>query len=179
MEFSALSYAYSVLSEREPSDDLVKLVKALYAYTFAANIYFERDSGDEEPTLDSSDFKLNDLGNWQYSFTYGGEEFSVGLYFPVGCDWQIVDSYKITNRADMIVICEALLREHKIGGCITRYRTARDMADEWEIHNRGYSIVKDLAYMASAANRLKNVDLDKKDQGKTFDDFLKSFLAGG
>ena len=179
MKFSALSYVYSVLSERDHSDDLVTLVKALYAYNFAANIYFEWDSGNDEPTLDSSEFELKELGDRQYSFNYGGEEFSVGLYFPVGCDWQIVDSYKIGNRADMVIICEALLREQKISGCITRYRTARDMADEWEIHNRGYGYVKDLSYMASAANRLKNVDLDKKDQGKTFADFLKAFLEGG
>ncbi len=180
MTFSALSYAYSALeNSSDTSRNLVKLVKALYAYNFAANMYFEASSG-AAPTLSENDFELTYTGSDDYadnySFSYGDETFTAHYTPYLGGDWKIVDSYKITNRADMIIICEALLKESKVCGCITHYRTAKDMADEWEIHNQGYVVAKNYG-MASAVDRLKDVDLDKKDQGKTFDEFLAEFLG--
>ena len=180
MDFSALSYAYSVLNiNSDSSDVIVKLVKALYAYNYAANMYFEASAG-SAPTLSETDFTVNfdssdDYAD-NYSFTYGDETFLVHYTPYLGGDWKIVDSFKITNRADMVIICEKLLKINQVEGRITQYRTAKDMADEWEIHNQGYKIAKSLS-MASAVERLKDVDLDKKDQGKTFDDFLAEFLG--
>ena len=179
MKFSALSYAYSLLKsseEDEESDDsLVKLAKALYAYSFAADMYFEASAG-ESPSLSETELELTETDDDIYAFSYGGETFTAQYTPYIGGNWKVVDSYKITNRADMVIICERLLKLNKVRGRITRWRTAKDMADEWEIHNRGYSLA--LAYsMEGAAARLKDVDMDKKDQGKTFDDFLAEFLG--
>ena len=181
MEFCALSYVYcAAANEADTSEDIIRLAKAIYAYSFAANMYFEASDGDK-PTLSEDEPEIiyngSDGSAESYSFTCGGESFTA-LYTPYsGGDWKVVDSYRITDRADMVMICEKLYRLHKIEGRITRYRTAKDMADEWEIHNQGYTIAKGYS-MDSAAARLKDVDMDRKDQGKTFDAFLKEFLGG-
>ena len=175
IDFSALSYVYSVLSsEADSSKNIVKLVKALYAYSFAADMYFGASSGNE-PSVTDAELVLTDNGDDTYTFAYGNDTFTA-LYTPyIGGDWKIYDSYKITNRADMVIICEKLLKLNKVRGRITQYRTAKDMADEWEVHNRGYAIALSLS-MTDAAARLKDVDMDKKDQGKTFDDFIADYL---
>lgn len=181
MTFSTLSYVYSAAAnEADTSENIIKLAKALYSYSFAANMYFEGTPADE-PTISDKDFEVTYDGKddyaENYSFTYGGETFTVHYTPYSGGDWKVVDSYKITNKADMVLICEKLHRLHKIEGRITRYRTAKDMADEWEIHDQGYVLAKNYG-MDSAVARLKDVDMDKKDQGKTFDDFVKDFLGG-
>ena len=176
IKFSALSYVHSVLkNEAALSEKLVKLARSLYAYNFAADVYFSSSAG-TSPTISAADFALTDNGDDSYTFNYGGETFSAVFTPYIGGDWKIYDSYKITNRADMVIICEKLLAVNKVEGRITPCRTAKDMADEWEIHNRGYSLAKSFS-MTSAAERLKDVDMDKKDQGKTFDDFLAEFLG--
>ena len=180
MSFSALSYVYSAVENSyESPENVIKLAKALFAYSFAANMYFESSEGDS-PTLSETDFILNYDGSDDYadnySFEYGEQTFTAHYTPYLGGDWKVVDSYRITNRADMIIICEQLLRENKVQGRITQYRTAKDMADEWEIHNKGYTLAAALG-MTSAVSRLKDVDMDKKDQGKSFDDFVAEFLG--
>ncbi|SDB08607.1 hypothetical protein SAMN02910317_00435 [Ruminococcaceae bacterium FB2012] len=177
MEFCALSYACSVLNGEDPPAELAGLSRALYAYSFAADMYFKASGGEETPTVSASELSLAPAGESGYTFSYGGEEFTAVYSSGGGGSWKIVDSYRITNKADMTVICEALLREHKVRGCITEYRTAADMAEEWEIHNRGYGYVKDLPMFAGAAARLKDVDLDRKDQGKSFEDFAAEYFG--
>ena len=180
MDFCALSYVHSVLAnEEDDPGGLVDLVKALYAYSFAADVYFGSLDG-SAPELSDADFALTFEGTdglaENYSFTCGSETFTA-CYTPYsGGNWRVTDSYKITGKADMVIICEALLRENKVRGRITRYRTAKDMADEWEIHNQGYSAAVSLG-MTGAAARLKDVDMDKKDQGRTLEDFLAGFLG--
>ena len=180
MELSALSYVYNVLSdENGSSGELTDLAKALFAYSFAADVYFESPAG-EPAVLSGSGFSLSYDGSDDYadnySFIYGDETFTAHYTPYLGGDWKIVDSYRITDRGDMVVICEALLKENKVSGRITRFRTAKDMADEWVIHDQGYTLAK--AYsMTDAVRRLKDVDMDKKDQGKTFGDFLNEFLG--
>ena len=180
MEFSALSYVYGALdSEDKCSENISKLAKALYAYNYAANMYFESSAG-SDPTISESDFTLTESGSdydaERYFFTYGDEKYNA-TYTPYsGGDWKVIDSYKITNRADIVMICEELSKLHRIEGRITQYRTAKDMADEWEIHNRGYAVAMNYG-MDIAVARLKDVDMDKKDQGKSFDDFLAEFMG--
>ena len=172
LKFYPLSYVYSVLkNEKDKNSKLCKLAKAIYAYSFAANMYFESSSGSEPATIENISINKVSGANGSYKFDYHGESFSAGFSSGNGGNWKIVDSYKITNRADMIIICEALMRINKVRGCITEYRTAHDMADEWEIHNQGYELVKEFKQFSSYSARLKDVDLDRKDQGKTFTDF--------
>ena len=109
---------------------------------------------------------VDDLGqDWgqSYAFTYADEEFSV-YYEPD--TWKIYDSYKIEDHDDLVTICQALLDEHPIHGIdLQSYRTAEDMAFEWEQHNLAYRLLPNSSSWKESA---KNVDLDPDDQGKTF-----------
>lgn len=179
LNFSALSYAYSVLkNEADTSNNICKLVKALYSYNYAADMYFFPWTN-MASTISADDVVLSTEDNATYHFTYDGNEYTA--VYSEGADksgnWKIVDSYRASNKGDMRVICEVLQRTHKVRGRITEYRTATDMADEWESHNKGYAMIAPFSPNGSTANRLKSVDLDKKDQGKTFSDFLNEFLG--
>ena len=97
-----------------------------------------------------------------YAFTYAGASFQA-VYTPD--NWKIIDSYLITNAADIAVICEALRREHPIHGAdMKSERTAEDMAYEWEQHNLAYSLLPaDSPYRAN----VEDVDINPADQGKS------------
>ena len=104
-----------------------------------------------------------------YRFYYAGEEFEA-IYTPD--NWKVKNSYKIHSEADMIIICQALIDEHPVHGKdMESYRTAEDMAYEWQIHNMGYAFFSD---DENLRNKAKDVDFDPKDQGLTIEEFYES-----
>ncbi len=127
-------------------------------------------SGEAGILISPEDIGLTDTdGNGQsYTFQYDGETFSAA-YTPD--KWKIYDSYKITNEADITIICQALIEEHQIHGVdMVSYRTPEDMAYEWLQHNIAYALLSDDSSFKSHA---KDVDLNPEDQGKSFEDFYK------
>ncbi len=119
---------------------------------------------------DPSDINLRDAdGNDKnYLFTYDGEDFSV-VYTTD--NWKVYDSYKINSTEDMTIICEALISVHQIHGSdMKSYRTAEDMAYEWLQHNIAYQFLPDESPWKVHA---QNVDLDPKDQGKSFSEIYE------
>ncbi len=113
----------------------------------------------------TSDINLRntDGAGVQYAFDYKGEEFHAQYLYDC---WTIYDSYKITNNSDMKIICQALIDVHPVHGRdMTSYRTADDMAYEWEQHNLAYKYLPDDSPWRESAG---NVDLDPYDQGRSF-----------
>ena len=97
-----------------------------------------------------------------YAFTYGGEYY--GAYHEYD-NWNITDSYKIRNHDDLVIICQALADIYPIHSAdLQSYRTAEDMAYEWEQHNLAYDLLPEDSEWKSNA---KDVDIDPKDQGKS------------
>ena len=104
-----------------------------------------------------------------YVFNYGGEEFIA--YFDT-YSWRVYDSYKITNHGDIVIICQALINVHPVYGADWEsWRTAEDMAYEWEQHNLAYQMLPVNSHWRDDA---KDVDLDPDDQGKSFRDIYES-----
>ena len=128
--------------------------------------------GSAEPGILSGidDIALTDLtgAGTDYAFIYDDVPYSA-IYTPD--NWEIKDSYKITNAMDMAIICQALINEHPIHGKdMISYRTCDDMAYEWIQHNVVYSFLpEDSKWMES----VKNVDFDPKDQGKSYRDLYE------
>jgi len=124
--------------------------------------------GKNHSKIDStSDIELTPLDNagYAYRFTYGGEKFRT-VYSASFDTWTIYDSYKITNDHDIKIICQALIDEHPVHGKdLVSYRTADDMAYEWQQHNIVYELLPDSNRWKSSA---KDVDLDPYDQGKSY-----------
>ena len=120
----------------------------------------------EEPGILSSsdDIGLYDTdgSGMNYSFTYNGESFSA-VYTPD--NWKIIDSYKITNKADIELICEALISVYPIHGAdMESWRTPEDLAYEWMEHNAAYMLLVDNSKWKA---NVKDVDLNPEDQGKS------------
>jgi len=104
-----------------------------------------------------------------YTFSYGGEEFTA--YFDT-YSWRVYDSYKITNHSDIVTICQALINEHPVYGADWEsWRTADDMAYEWEQHNLAWQMLPANSHWRDDA---KDVDLNPDDQGKSFRDLYES-----
>ena len=104
-----------------------------------------------------------------YVFNYGGEEFIA--YFDT-YSWRVYDSYKITNHGDIVKICQALINVHPVyGSDWESWRTAEDMAYEWEQHNLAYRM---LPVNSRWHDDAKDVDLDPYDQGKSFNEIYES-----
>ena len=104
-----------------------------------------------------------------YVFDYGGEEFIA--YFDT-YSWRVYDSYKITNHGDIVIICQALINEHPVYGADWEsWRTAEDMAYEWEQHNLAYQMLPSNSHWRDDT---KDVDLDPYDQGKSLNDLYES-----
>ena len=119
---------------------------------------------DESILKKNSDIKLTDVdGNkMNYTFVYKEQVFEASYTYD---NWHIVDSYKVKSKKDMVIICEALIGEHKVHGIdMESYRTADDMAYEWLQHNMVYEF---FPVDSSWRNSAKSVDLDPKDQGKS------------
>ena len=125
-------------------------------------------SSSEEGSLSkTTDIGLTSLdgSGGDYVFTYNGETFSA-IYSED--NWQIIDSYRIDNSADMMIICQALIDEHPVHGRdMVGYRTAEDMVYEWEIHNLAYAYLGD---DENLSNKARDVDFDPEDQGKTLEE---------
>jgi len=121
----------------------------------------EADASPEEILLSDVDGK-----GVNYVFTYHEKEYSA-VYSSD--NWKIVDSYQITDSADMIRICAALKAAHPIHSADMKgWRTAKDMAYEWEQHNLAYSLLPDFSKWKQNA---KDVDINPADQGKSLYDF--------
>ncbi|RKM56457.1 hypothetical protein D6853_06630 [Butyrivibrio sp. X503] len=109
-----------------------------------------------------------DGGTKNYAFTYNGTEFSA-IY--TADNWKVIDSYLIDNTEDITIICEALIAEHPVHGSdMQSYRTADDMAYEWEQHNLAY---KFLPEGNRWKEKTKDVDLNPADQGLSFDEIYE------
>ncbi|RKM61927.1 hypothetical protein D6855_00475 [Butyrivibrio sp. CB08] len=104
-----------------------------------------------------------------YSFKYDGQEYTA-IYTTD--NWKIKNSYKILSETDQIIICQALIDEHPVHGKdMVSFRTAEDMAYEWQIHNMAYVFIRD---DDDLKNHAKDVDFDPEDQGMTMEEFYKS-----
>lgn len=103
-----------------------------------------------------------------YSFKYNNETYTA-VYTKD--NWHINNSYKIKNKKDITLICEALNDVHRIHGKdMHSYRTAEDMMEEWVIHNIAYD------YLPEGINwkkHAKDVDLNPADQGKSLEEMYK------
>lgn len=102
----------------------------------------------------------------QYVFTYHDKEYQA-VYTED--NWKIVNSYEISDPADMVRICEALKAVHPIHSAdMKAWRTAEDMAYEWRQHNIAYSILPESSEWKKSA---RDVDINPTDQGKSIYDF--------
>ena len=119
-------------------------------------------------SLEDIDLHAVDGTKQNYVFLYGNEEFSAQYTAE---NWKIVDSYKISNTQDMILICQALLNIHPVHGRdMQSIRTAEDMTFEWLQHNLAYAILpEDSPWRQNA----KDVDLNPADQGKSFQEMYE------
>ena len=122
----------------------------------------------ELPTIQSADeLCLTSDDDSHYSFTYAGETYRA--IFDTDT-WKIIDSYRVTNTADMVIICQALSDLHPVPNADrTGYRTADDLAYEWLQHNIAYSLLPDDMKWKQNA---KDVDLNPDDQGKNLINFF-------
>ena len=126
-----------------------------------------QDGGRLSSTADIGLTNYDGMGA-KYFFTYKGEEFRT--LYQYDC-WTIYDSYKITDKHDMKIICQALIDVHPIHGSdLSSYRTAEDMAYEWEQHNIAYKYLPDDSPWRESA---MNVDLDPQDQGRSFEEIYE------
>ena len=72
----------------------------------------------------------------------------------------------------MTLICQALADEHPVHGAdLVSYRTAEDMAYEWQQHNITYQLLSD---DSPFRNNAKDVDINPADQGKSVYDLYVS-----
>ena len=134
------------------------------------------EAEEEKGLLESAeDIQLTDVDGWEtnYTFIYDGETYNA-VYTPD--NWKIIDSYKITSEADMIIICGALAEVHPVHGCDGEsFREPEDMAYEWVQHNIAYEILPDdNSWKANA----KDVDINPADQNKSLYEMYKSKTGG-
>ena len=131
-----------------------------------------KQDGSAEPGILSGveDIALTDMtgAGTDYVFIYDGNPYAA-KYTPD--NWEITDSYRITNAMDMAVICQALINVHPVHGRdMVSYRTANDMAYEWSQHNVVYQLLpEDSRWMDS----VKDVDFDPEDQGKSYEELYE------
>ena len=130
------------------------------------------EKGSADRLTSPADINLRSGGDGYYYFTYNDEDFRCLFSYDT---WTIYDSYRITNKNDMTVICQALSDVHPVPSRDgLSYRTADDMAYEWDQHNKIYLIApKD----GRTKERTRNVDLDPEDQGKTYEDLYRENLG--
>ena len=122
-----------------------------------------------EPAVPSLISSAEELGmydidgeGWNYAFYYDGETYSAEYEYD---NWHITNSYRIKNHNDLVIICQALADIHPIHSAdMENFRSAEDMAYEWEQHNLAYNLLPDDSPWKSSA---KDVDIDPKDQGKS------------
>ena len=89
----------------------------------------------------------------------------------------MIDSYKISNKTDIEIICQALADIHPIHSAdMADWRTPQDMAYEWTQHNIAYSLLSDTSEWKDSA---KDVDIDPPDQGKSVYQLFKDRISVG
>ncbi len=115
------------------------------------------------------DIDLQSVGGEKYSFTYKDEKYEAIF---VKDTWKIYDSYKIINKNDMAIICEALINIHPIPSRDREsFREIEDLVYEWHQHNIAYRFLSDdNAWKKNA----KDVDLDPDDQGRTLTEMYEA-----
>lgn len=95
----------------------------------------------------------------KYKFTYNGKEYTAEYTTD---NWKIRNSYEITEMSDMVLICSLLKDRHPIHNKnYTGWRTAENMANEWDAHNFAYCV--DLFGLWH--NHTKDVDIDPTGDG--------------
>lgn len=120
------------------------------------------------------DLHCTDSINSNYQFTYNGKTYTAvytenrgkGLY-----NWKIIDSYSIAGMNDMLLICQLLKDRHPIPTSAVdgiNFRSADNMAKEWDAHNYVYSI---MPAGSSWSNRAKDVDIDPTGDGMDRNNF--------
>ncbi len=120
----------------------------------------------------ADDINLRSGGDGYYYFTYNGEDYRALYSYST---WTIYNSYKITNKHDIKIICQALIDVHPVPSRDWQsYRTADDMAYEWDQHNKIYLIAPE---GSRTKERTRNVDLDPEDQGKSYKDLYDENLG--
>ena len=129
----------------------------------------DTEASDAQSALCSvDDLGLNTEDGSTYTFTYQGEVYQAVYRTD---NWKIRNSYRITNSADMVIICRALSDIHPIPNAKgTGNRTPEDLAFEWEQHNLAYTLLPEGHKWKDNA---RDVDLNPEDQGKTLLDFAK------
>ncbi len=134
------------------------------------NIVTDKDNAEESVLISTEDINLQDVDGKEtnYKFTYKGKIYSAKYTKD---NWHIVDSYEITNKKDIEIICKALIDIHPIHGRdMISYRTVEDLAYEWNEHN--------IAYMVLPENNIwkkntKDVDLNPEDQNKSLQEMYE------
>lgn len=134
------------------------------------------ETASDQPTSDglltsASDLNLTPADNEgkNYTFTYDGAQYQA---IHTTDHWKIKNSYNITNEADMLIICQALIDLHPIhGNDMVSYRTADDMVYEWQVHNIAYALLSDDDSMKP---HVRDVDFDPEDQGRSFDEIYEA-----
>ena len=117
------------------------------------------------------DISLFSSDGEHYEFTYNNCTFHAEYTED---NWKIINSYMITNKSDMIIICQALADAHPTHNSdYSGYRTPEDMAYEWEQHNIAYDLLPDGTEWKESA---RDADIDPKDQGKSVYDFINDRL---
>lgn len=128
----------------------------------------EKDNGILELIEDLS-LEDTDGRKTNYTFKYKNETYKA-IYTKD--NWHIEDSYKIRNKEDMAIICQALTNIHKIHGKdMSSYRTIDDLVYEWEQHNIAYDVLPEDSIWKESA---KNVDLDPEDQGRSIQEIYEA-----
>ena len=168
--------AESIAQANSESSDIPDTESSSAKHTEEVITEMNEEAAEEKALLTSADdLQLTDVDGWEtnYTFVYDGEVYNA-IYSPD--NWKIVDSYKITCEADMIIICGALADIHPIHGSDGEsYREPEDMAYEWIQHNIAYSILPDdNSWKANA----KDVDINPADQNKSLYEMYKSKTGG-
>lgn len=131
----------------------------------------KKEKKNKDVPEDAEEMKMYDIdgNNENFAFTYNDEVF-YAYYKPE--NWQIVDSYKIIVKDDMITICQALIDIHPLHGSDGEsWREPEDMAKEWLQHNIAYNILPDGDIHKENA---KDVDFNPEDQGKSMVDMYNT-----
>jgi len=119
-----------------------------------------------------NDIVIHSVDGYEYTFNYHGEDFYVYKDYE---NWRIIDSYKIDNTNDMKDIITALINIYPIPSKdYNSYRSVEDMLQEWEIHNFAYNMLPD---DSEYKNRVKDVDFNPADEGKTLEDYFKEYTG--
>ncbi|MCR5541097.1 MAG: hypothetical protein K6F71_09825 [Ruminococcus sp.] len=151
--------------ESSSAEDVVEIITEM-----------NEEAEEEKGLLESAeDIQLTDVDGWEtnYTFIYDGETYSA-VYTPD--NWKIIDSYKMTSEADMVIICGALAEVHPVHGCDGEsFREPEDMAYEWVQHNIAYEILPDDNSWKAIA---KDVDINPADQNKSLYEMYKSKTGG-